>query len=486
MKKQFVFIVAFLSMIGTLYAQTPKIDLSLKNVPLKVCLSAIEKQCDYTFMYDNSIDVNQKVTIEAKQETLPMILRKVFTQTPIRYEIVGKHIILKLAASTPKSETAEEIRKITGKVTDDKGQALPGVTVVIKGTTKGTITDANGNYMLPNISSNTTLDFSFVGMQSREVNVGNHDVINIALSEVATGLNEVVVVGYGVQKKVTLTGAVSSVQGADIVTTQSQDVSNMLTGKLAGVNVVQTTSEPGTFANSFEIRGFGSPLIVIDGVPRTNMDQIDPNDIASVSVLKDASAAIYGVRAANGVVLITTKQGTNGKLNITYNGSVGLQVPSGMPQSMDAEGYMTFMNQRSEDNFYGGNLMYSAADMQPYINGTKQSTDWYHAVMKNSAPQSQQDISFQGSTNTTNYFVSAGWTTQNGFLQSGSLNYHKYNVRSNITSNITKRLKVSLNISAIMDQKNQPYQSSWWIIRSIWRQIPIESSYSNNTPGYYQ
>jgi TonB-linked SusC/RagA family outer membrane protein len=489
--KYLMFLLA-LFMATAAFSQQKKVTLSLKNVTVKTALEALKAQSGLSYWINaNDVDMQKVISVNLKSKTVEDALKTILQGQDVRYQLSGDHIVISKATRVvePKQEKAApsgEMRKITGKVTDEKGQPLPGVTVVIQGTTKGTISDANGNYTLQNVSPNETLEFSFVGMQKSMALVGDHSVINVTMKESATGLNEVVVVGYGTQRKVTLTGAVSSVQGSDITTTQSQDLSNMLSGKLAGVNIVQNTSEPGTFSNSFQIRGFGSPLIVIDGVPRSNMDQIDPNDIASVSVLKDASAAIYGVRAANGVVLITTKQGKGGKINITYNGSVGLQVPSGMPQSMDAVGYMTFMNQRSMNNFYGGNIMYSAADMKPYIDGTKQSTDWYHAVMKNSAPQSQQDISFQGSTNNTNYFVSAGWTTQNGFLQSGSLNYHKYNVRSNITSNITKRLKVSLKISAIMDQKNQPYQSPWWIIRSIWRQIPIESIYANNTPGNYQ
>ena len=206
-------------------------------------------------------------------------------------------------------------RILKGKVTENSGQGIPGVSVVVKGTITGAITDGDGQYSIANVSEKSVLRFSFVGMKTVEVVVGNQTTMNVTMVEDAIGIEEVVAVGYGTQKKATLSGAVSSIKSEDIVASKNQNVQNMLTGKLAGVRVVQKTSEPGVFNNQFDIRGFGSPLIVIDGVPRGDIQRIDPNEIESISVLKDASAAVYGVRAANGVVLVTTKKGKEGRRN---------------------------------------------------------------------------------------------------------------------------------------------------------------------------
>src|ERR1700754_2095251 len=208
----------------------------------------------------------------------------------------------------------------TGQVADEKGQPLPGVSVKIKDTPTGTITGADGKFIL-SVASGQTLVFSFLGYTPQEVTVTTQINIKVSLSPNATNMNEVVVVGYGTQKKATITGSVASVTNSEIVTTKNENVLNMLAGKVAGVRITQNTAEPGSFSNAFDIRGFGTPLVVIDGVPRDNITRLDPNDIESISVLKDASAAIYGVRAANGVVLVTTKKGKKGTVELNYSGN---------------------------------------------------------------------------------------------------------------------------------------------------------------------
>jgi TonB-linked SusC/RagA family outer membrane protein len=376
-----------------------------------------------------------------------------------------------------------QTKTITGVVSDDAGP-LPGVSVSIKGTTTGSVTDVNGKFSL-NVASGQTLLFSFLGYTPQEVVINTQETVNIKLAQSSSSLNEVVVVGYGTQKKVTVTGSIASVNNSEIVTTKNENVLNSLTGKVAGLRVVQNSAEPGSFDNSFSIRGFGDPLVVIDGVPRDNITRLDPNDIESVSVLKDGSAAIYGVRAANGVILVTTKKGKKGSLELNYSGTYGFQVPSGLPKAVGAIDFMTLVNEQLLHNVNGGQVKYSDADFEAYRNGSRTSTDWYTPVIKDRVPQSQHNLNATGGNENTNYFISMGITNQAGFLRSDDLNYKRYNLRSNISTRINKNLTVDLNINGTMDQKNQPYQDAWWIIRSFWRQVPTQSIYANNNPDYF-
>jgi len=373
-------------------------------------------------------------------------------------------------------------KPVTGTVSDDAG-ALPGVTVKIKGLDVGTVTDVNGKYSL-NAASGQTLVFSFVGYANQEVAITTQQIVNVKLAQNSSSLNEVVVVGYGTQKKATVTGAIASVSNSEIVNTKNENVLNSLTGKVAGLRVTQNSAEPGSFDNSFSIRGFGDPLVIIDGIPRDNITRLDPNDIESVSVLKDASAAIYGVRAANGVILVTTKKGKKGSLELNYSGTYGFQVPSGLPKAVGAIDYMTLVNEQLLHNVSGGQVKYSEADFEAFRNGSRVSTDWYTPVIKNHVPQSQHNLNATGGNENTQYFISMGITNQDGFLRSGDLNYKRYNLRSNLSTRINKNLTVDLNLNATMDQKNQPYQDAWNIIRSFWRQIPTEPIYANNNPDY--
>jgi TonB-linked SusC/RagA family outer membrane protein len=394
----------------------------------------------------------------------------------LQYSMLSLLFVLFYSASFAQGRT------LTGRVLDNAGP-LPGVTVKIKETGAVSVADASGKYSI-NVNSGQTLQFSFLGYATQEVTVATQPTVNITLLLSSSNLNEVVVVGYGTQKKVTVTGSVATVNNSEIVTTKNENVLNSLTGKVAGLRVTQNSAEPGSFDNSFSIRGFGDPLIIIDGVPRDNITRLDPNDIESVSVLKDASAAIYGVRAANGVILVTTKKGKKGSLELNYSGNYGFQVPSGLPKAVGATDFMTLVNEQLLHNVNGGQVKYSQADFDAFNNGTRTSTDWYSPVIKNRVPQSQHNLNATGGNENTNYFISMGITKQDGFLRSDDLNYKRYNLRSNLSTRINKNLTVDLNLNGTMDQKNQPYQDAWWIIRSFWRQVPTQSIYANNNPSY--
>jgi len=373
---------------------------------------------------------------------------------------------------------------LRGKVTTAQGDPLPGVSVVVKGTQIGTTSDQNGDFVLENIPNDAVLVFSLLGFRSREIAVAGQREIKLALEEDLQSLDEVVVVGYGTQKKVTLTGAVSSVSNEEIVTTKNENVQNMLTGKIPGVRVVQRTAEPGTFNNAFDIRGLGTPLIVIDGVPRTMADlqRLNADDIDNISVLKDASAAIYGVRSANGVVLITTKKGSGRKSTLTYDGDFVWQFPSGLPETVDIFEYMTLRNEQAMHNINGGTPIFSEAEFEAYRSGEKQSTDWYPLVFADFAPQTTHNLSATGGNDLIQYYVGAGYMNQGSFFKSDDLNYTRYNLRSNVTAKIADRFTLDGGINLITETQNRPYQDSWWIIRAFWRQGPQIPAYANNDP----
>lgn len=383
-------------------------------------------------------------------------------------------------------DIAKQRDTVIGRVTTE-GQGLEGVSVSIKGSQQRTVTDANGEYRIDGASAESILVFSSVGFLSQEVTVGNQTVIHIALLADVRAIDEIVVVGYGEQKKVTLTGAVSSIGAKDIAVTKNENVQNALTGRLPGIRVAQKTSEPGVFSNSFDIRGFGSPLIVIDGVPRDNMTRLDANDIESISVLKDASAAVYGVRAANGVVLITTKKGKGQQLELNYTGTYSTQVPSGLPKNVGAVDWLALYNEkflRDQGHTYEGGPAYSQEFIDEYRNGTRQGFDWYPLVIRDAAPQSQHNLSASGSSENVDYFFSMGYLTQEGLLQSKDLFYDRFNVRSNVTAKISTNITAELQIAGTIDERNKPFTSTEDIFRALWRQNPIDPIYANNNPDY--
>jgi TonB-linked SusC/RagA family outer membrane protein len=374
---------------------------------------------------------------------------------------------------------------VTGKVTSsDDGSALPGVSVVVKGTSQGTTTDVEGNFVLTVPSGSSVLIFSFIGYSPQEITVGTQSVISVNLVADITQLSEVVVVGYGVQQKITLTGSVVNIKNEELRRTKNENPQNMLTGRVAGVRVWQRSSEPGTYNNNFDIRGFdgGSPLMVIDGVPRTMADfqRLNPADIDDISVLKDASAAIYGVRGASGVVLVTTKKGTKDqKATISYNGTYTFQRPSNMPKLADPYQTMTLYNERSMNNINGGSIIYGPDKFEEFRNGTRRTTDWNSLVFSDVSPQTQHDLSISGGNDKTQYFVSGGYIFQEGFLKSGDLNYNKINLRSNITTELMEGLKFNINLAGNTDTRNTPYSSTVDIIRNYWRQGVLFPAYAD-------
>lgn len=395
-----------------------------------------------------------------------------------------------MSISLAHAQTASK-QTVNGTILDENSVPIPGVSVLEKGTNNGVVTDFNGQYTINVSGPNAQLQFSYVGYKTQTITVGTQADISMSMEVDTQGLDEVVVVGYGTQKKVTVTGSVATVKAEEITTTKNENVINSLTGKIPGVRIQQRSSEPGAFDNLYDIRGMGNPLIVIDGVPRDGgaLARLDPNSIASVSVLKDASAAIYGVRAANGVILVTTKQGEYGKMNITYSGNYGVQEFLNMPNGVNALQYMMLKNEQQKRGF-GQNFFtqmapaFTEADMELYRNGTLQSTDWIDTVMKDFAPQIQHNLSLDGGSEKIKYFFNLGYLTQKGIFKSDDMDYDRWNFRSNVQVEITDRLHAEVLTSGHVDEKNMPNQDLWTMFKYTWNMLPTDQVFANNNPDY--
>ncbi len=402
-------------------------------------------------------------------------------------------LLFLLALLTPVCLLAQQ-RTIIGKVTNaQNGDPLSGVTISVAGSSTATATtNADGKFTINVPSSATRLVFTYVGMKTVSEEIKERNTINIAMAGNEQSLDNVVVVGYGTQKKTTLTGAVSQVTNKELTVTKNENVANMLTGKIPGLRMVQRTAEPGAYENSFDIRGYGgSPLVVIDGVPRGGFEKIDPNEIESISVLKDAAAAIYGNRGANGVILITTKKGSAraNRFDITYSFNQGWQQFLGMPDAVGPVDYMMLTNEKMKRDFANNFVSnappaYSYEDILPWMDGTYQGADWIGAAFNTVSPQQQHNLSITGGTDKINTFFSVGYMKQGGLLKSGDLDYSRWNLRSNTNVKITDHLRAQVLISGVMDEKNQPYQDLWTIFKYTWNQIPINQIYANNNPEY--
>ena len=386
-----------------------------------------------------------------------------------------------LVAFSSLSLRAQNNTRITGIVSDNNNEPVIGANVMVKNTTNGTITDLNGAYSIE-APADATLVFSSLGFVLKEEKVNGRNRIDVVMATDETILDDVVVVGYGVQRKVTLTGAVAGIKGTEMVQTKNENPQNMLTGKIAGVRVWQRSAEPGTYSNNFDIRGFGAPLVVIDGIPRSmeEFQRLNPNDIDDLSILKDASAAIYGVRSGNGVLLVTTKKGNkDGKSKVNYNGSYTFQKPSGLPLLADPYETMTVYNEMSMRNINGGSIVFDDSKFEAFRTGESRTTDWNSLMISDYSPQTQHDVSVTGGNEKVQYYVGMGYLYQEGFFKSGDLNYNKYNLRSNISAQIAKGLKFDVSLSGIADQRNTPIDGADWLIRSWWRQGVLVPAYAD-------
>ena len=352
---------------------------------------------------------------------------------------------------------------VNGKVTDNTGENLIGVTVQIQGTSIGTVTDMDGGFVLSNVPNNAILEGSYVGMIPQAFSLNGRTSLNIILQEDVESLEELVVVGYGTQKAKELTGSVASIKGEQIREAPVSNVLNSLAGTMAGVIVNTRSGEPGLDNPSIFIRGKNTlgnnaPLIIIDGVPRDGLERLNPNDIQNITVLKDATAAIYGARAANGVILVETRSGRSGKprFNFTYN--QGFQQDTRVPNLTDAYTFASIQNEI--EVLHGRPSIYSDQELELYRNGTDPyypNTDWYSYITKKFTPQNQLDFSVDGGNDNLKYRVSFGRTFQDGHYKHGITEHEQYNLQSRIDANISKYVSFGLNLRGTVLDGIRPY-----------------------------
>ncbi len=382
-------------------------------------------------------------------------------------------------------------QSVSGKVLDKSGRPLPGVTVVVKGTAIGTVTDNEGNFTLSVPSNAETLQFSFVGMKTQEISIGNQTNFSVSMEEEAIGLEEVVAVGYGVQKKATLSGSVTNVEGEELVKSPVTNVSQTMAGRLPGLVAISNTGEPGYDGATLRIRGlntFGdaSPLIVVDGVPGRSLERIDPATIEDISIIKDASAAIYGAQAANGVILVTTKRGGVGEPTIKLSYNQGFARPTVVPEMADASEYATLLNEI--DMYAGREPRYTQDDIQKYRLGNDPwfypNTDWYAETLRPWSPQNYGNISIDGGTQKIKYFISLSEKSQDGFYKNSGTKYNQYDMKSNFDIEINDYLDLTINTTARMEDRNFPTRSAQDIFRMVMRGKPnLPAYWPNGTPG---
>lgn len=398
-----------------------------------------------------------------------------------------------MPVSRSQNTQTQQSKNITvkGRIRDVKNLSLPGVTVMVKGTQKGTASDEKGNFTLTDVDPQATLVLQFIGYEQQEFSVNGKTSFDIQLKETEKQLDEYVVTGYGTTKKVTKTGSVSTVKGSEIKQAPTVNVSNALVGRVSGLMAINSSGEPGYDGSRILIRGRSTfrnsdPLVVIDGIPRDGYQRLNPNDIENVSVLKDASAAIFGSRAANGVILITTKRGRTGKPLLSYSFNQGFTQATRLPEMADAPTYARIVNEINVNS--GDQPKFTEEEIGKFADGSDPwrypNTDWIDEVVKPLSSQSRHDLSLRGGSDKFVYFVSIGTLFQDGIFKNSATNYRQHNIRANLDANVNKYLTVRLDLAGRLEDRNFPPRSAGSIFRALLRGRPTEAArWPNGLPG---
>ena len=492
---------------GNSYSQNTKLSLKLNNATVKEVLNMIEQRSEFYFLFNSKlVNVERKVDINVSNQQVEKILDNLFAGSNVGYTIMDRQIIIQPKETVAGNSTAQQQIKVTGKITDaTTGESLPGVNIIVKGTMIGTLTDNDGNYSINVPSKSSVLVYSFVGYNSQEV-VAAKAVLDVALKVSTQELDELVVVGYGVQKRTNVVGAVASVNGDKLQSIPSMNVSNAISGLIPGTTVMQTTGEPGQGSPRIQVRGRTTlnidggtdrlsnddakapkVLVVIDGVPGRSMDEIDPNDIESLSVLKDASAAIYGSSAANGVILIKTKSGKEGKPRLNYQFYQGIMTPTLTPKVTDAAEYATMLSEYQVKE--GKVRTYSDSDIELFRNGKDPwehpNTDWYGDLIKQWTSTCRHSVTLDGGARGMNYYVSFGYKSDDAMYKASSTKYKQYNVRTKLEMPVTDWLKTGVELAGFLTDRIYPYKSADAIVGQSTRLLPTRWSYWPTSEGRY-
>lgn len=431
----FILLTTTMMVSASLYSQNTKLSLKFAEISYQEMFQEIESQTEFRFAFSSSkLDPNQNVEVDVKNKTLEEILDQTLPEG-IAYEVINQYVVI-MDASEKKSSAVTQQNSISGTVTDELGEPLPGVTITIRGTTNGTVTNMDGNYTISNIPGNATLVFSFVGMLTQEIVVGDQTSIIIKMAADAIGIEEVVAIGYGTMKKSDLTGSVVSVKSDELNTFPSGSAIQALQGRASGVKIQSDNGgEPGGGYNilirgSSSINASSSPLYVVDGFPQGTLPPAE--DIASVEILKDASAtAIYGSRGANGVVMITTKKGKKGDAKVVLNTSYSIQNETNRYDLMNAREFAEMMNTVS-----GSNPFPDAASLG-------EGTDWQDEIFQTGGIQNY-NLSVSGGTDKVNYYLSGVYFDQKGIIMESD--FKRYSLTSNINIEASDKVKLALNV----------------------------------------
>ena len=446
-------------------AQDKKVTVHVTNEPLSNVLADLSKQSDYKFFYSDDVtDPNMKVTLNVSDQPLKDVLELIFKGKDISFQLKNKQILLfrKSAAAVPNDETPD-LKKVSGSITDEKGEPIIGANIIIKNQGKGTISDADGRYSLE-VPARSSLLISYIGYQSREIMVGSSSVLNVRLRESNKDLEEVVVIGYGTQKKKDLTSAIATVSGEELANLSVSNAASALQGRMSGVQITNDGSPGGS--PSIRIRGTGSiyntnPLYVVDGMIVDNINYLGPNDIDNIAVLKDASAsAIYGVRAANGVIMVTTKKGSkDGTLKVYLNSYAGVKTPSNLLKMADGEQYIQMYNEKM--------VLLGSPENQVDYSTFNTSTDWMKEVLTSSFT-TNNDISIQGGTDRSSFNVGVNYLKEDGLIKDNK--YEKFGVRASYDFKLSKYVKTGLNL-VFTSAKSNPYNGD--LLVQAYKGLPV-------------
>lgn len=462
------------------FSQNSRLSMNLEQVTILDVFEAIEQQTDYQIAYNsNKLDVSKKIDLKVDNKTVNEVLDMILEPSALKYEFISHYIVItdKNDDGNRLYQTQQALAGISGKVTNTNGEPIPGVTVVVKGTTTGTITDVDGSYSLTHVAADATLMFSFVGMRALEVFVDGRNTIDVRLEEETIGLEEVVAIGYGSQKKRDVTGSVQSIPSKDLEDLPVPQLAQKLQGKTAGVEILQTTGIPGE-GMSIRVRGAASinatnqPLYVVDGFPIVgDINTINPDEIENISILKDASAtSLYGSRAANGVVLIQTKQGQPGKTAVSLNVYYGFQntPDKGRPDMMNAREFARFEKEiREEYADYTGTTATIPEEYQhPEQYG--KGTDWYDVLLR-TAPIQNYNLTVTANKDRLKTAVVGGYMQQDGVLKNTS--FSRFSLRINTEYQLNDRIKLAVNLAPTYSINETPSSDG-----SLWNGGILESA----------
>ncbi len=489
-----VLITIFQAMAIETYSQKTRISLNATNIGLEEALSKIEDQSEFYFLYSTEfVNLDKKVNVSLENKRITEILDNLFQDTEVTYVIKDRQIVLSSTNYySTKVEAIGQQPAITGTVIDATGDPLPGVTVVVKGTTKGTTSGNDGSFVLQELLPDAILMFSFVGMKTQEVAVNGRSFLNVVMEEDAIGIEEVVAIGYGTQKKANLTGATTIVRSDELIKRPVSDGASLLQGRVAGLNIIQNSGQPGDEGQTIQLRGIGSfgntaPYVLIDGIEGV-LSAINPNDIESFTVLKDAaSAAIYGARAANGVILITTKSGKNNDLAIEASANIGVQYATRLPDFIyNSVEYMELWNKGAEHT--GVSARYSQDLINAYKNASPNDPkypnfNWMNHMF-NGGLRHDYQVSARGGGENNTFFVNLGIIDQEGIMDRYGLK--KYSGRINMDFDVNDNISMGVKTGIVYQDIEEPtVESIYEQMLYIYTMPPTMAPYTWDGAGHH-